>query len=64
MKWFLSELECKICNEETVELHPEYVNHYMACGWCGYISINPNTMREVPESFAKSEHELAGIAWA
>ena len=61
MKWFLSELECAICNEETICLHTIVMNN-MECGWCGYYSSSIEN-REVPESFAKSEFELAGLVW-
>ena len=64
MKWFLSELECAICNDSTICLHPELEDKTMECGWCGYEAYEADTIREVPESFAKSEHKLAGVDWS
>ncbi len=61
MNWFLSELECPICNEGTVCLHSNPMSN-MECGWCGYYSDNIES-KEVPESFAKAEFALAGIRW-
>jgi len=61
MAWYLSELECPICNEGTVCLHHDPMSK-MECGWCGYYSENVE-LREVPESFAKAEFELVGILW-
>ena len=62
-KWYLSEFHCSICNEESVILHHGLaIEPELECDSCGYMMPVPPSV-EVPESFAKAEHERLGIKW-
>ncbi len=64
MKWFLAEMQCAICNSESLDLYPELAT---TCGlecFCGYMMpVEAEEAMEVPESFAKAEHERFGLSW-
>jgi predicted RNA-binding Zn-ribbon protein involved in translation (DUF1610 family) len=64
MKWFLAELECPICGDEQVSLHPGPAReHGFECDGCGYMIQSAEEEREVPESFARAEHRRFGLYW-
>jgi len=66
MRWYLSVWECVICGDEMLVLHAEGMGREESCEGCGYkMTVTHSLMDnwEVPESFAKSEHERYGLVW-
>ncbi len=65
LKWFLSEFECPICGMGNIYLHPTLRPEHgpFECGECEYEIDEADEVTEVPESFARSEFELAEIPW-
>jgi len=66
MRWFLSFWECVICGERMLVLHAEGMGREERCEGCGYLMTITHSQvenREVPESFAKAEHERYGLVW-
>ena len=65
-RWFLSVWECVICGDEMMVLHAEGMGREERCEGCGYeMNVTHSQMEshEVPESFAKAEHERFDIPW-
>jgi len=64
VKWFLSYWQCIICWTYCITLHSEnFFQEGMECDECGFWMRDPAEDEEVPESFAKAEHERYGIPW-
>jgi len=62
MKWYLADEECAICELEMLSLFPEGPLT-LECAGCGYMNQVPFDKQEVPESFAKAEHERFNLVW-
>ena len=66
VKWFLSFWECVICGDEMLVLHAEGMGYDERCEGCGYEMTVTHSLAdnwEVPEAFAKAEHERYGLVW-
>ena len=68
VKWYIVSTECAICNLEEVSLFPtpamDVINPSLECSGCGYLMEIPwDDVEEVPESFAKAEHDRLGLEW-
>ncbi len=63
MRWFLSYWICVICGDDQLVLHAEGMGDRERCEGCGYMMEESMDDQEVPESFAKSEHEKYGLIW-